>query len=86
MSALIREADEADLPAVLALYAQPGLDDGRVLSLDQARDTWRQFARYPSYRLFVAEEGGAVVATYALSSCTTWRTREHRRRSPKTWW
>lgn len=66
MSALIREADEADLPAVLALYAQPGLDDGRVLALDQARDTWRQFARYPSYRLFVAEEGGAVVATYAL--------------------
>jgi len=66
VSAVIREADEADLPAVLALYAQPGLDDGRVLSLDQARDTWRHFARYPSYRLFVAKEGGAVVATYAL--------------------
>lgn len=66
MSVSIREAGEGDLPAVLALYAQPGMDDGRVLSLDEARETWRQFARYPSYRLFVAEEGGAVVATYAL--------------------
>ena len=33
MSVLIREATEDDLPAVLALYAQPGMDDGPERSL-----------------------------------------------------
>ena len=67
MTVSIREARDADLPAVLALYAQPGMDDGQVLTHDEARAIWQQFARYPSYRLFVAEDtGGEVVATYAL--------------------
>ena len=67
VSLLIREALEADLPSVLALYAQPGLDDGEVLSLEEARTVWRQFARYPSYRLFVAQnETNTIVGSYAL--------------------
>ena len=68
MTVTIREARDADLPAVLALYAQPGMDDGQVLTHDEARAIWQQFARYPSYRLFVAEDGagGEIVATYAL--------------------
>jgi ribosomal protein S18 acetylase RimI-like enzyme len=67
VSLLIREALESDLSAVLALYAQPGLDDGEVLSLDEARTVWRQFARYPSYRLFVAQnETNTIVGSYAL--------------------
>lgn len=64
---VMREATADDLPAVLALYAQPGLDDGDVLSPDQAREVFAQFARYPSYRLFVACEGnGRVIGSYAL--------------------
>lgn len=77
MSLLIRQATEDDLPAVLAMYAQPGLDDGQVLSLDDAKRLLAQFARYPSYRLWVAcdttrhtapdvARGGEVVGTYAL--------------------
>ena len=67
MTVTIREARDADLPAVLALYAQPGMDDGDVLTPDEARAIWQQFARYPNYRLFVAEDkGGEIVATYAL--------------------
>ena len=67
MTVSIREARDADLPAVLALYAQPGMDDGDVLTHDQARAIWQQFARYPNYRLFVAEDvSGEIVATYAL--------------------
>ena len=67
MTVSIREARDADLPAVLALYAQPGMDDGQVLTHDEARAIWQQFARYPNYRLFVAEDtGGEIVATYAL--------------------
>lgn len=65
---MLREATAADLPAVLALYAQPGLDDGEVLSPEAARDVFAQFARYPNYRLFVAcdADSGAVLGSYAL--------------------
>jgi GNAT superfamily N-acetyltransferase len=63
----IREATEADLPGVLALYAQPGMDNGNVLSPEEAIALWQQFARYPSYRLFVAHNtAGETVGTYAL--------------------
>jgi ribosomal protein S18 acetylase RimI-like enzyme len=64
---LLREATADDLPAVLALYAQPGLNDSQVLPLERAREVFAQFARYPSYRLFVAcNEAGHVLGSYAL--------------------
>jgi len=74
MTWLIRQAVAADLPAVLQLYAQPSMDNGRVLTLPQAEQLWAQFSLYPNYRLFVAcsqahEESKpveAVVGTYAL--------------------
>jgi GNAT superfamily N-acetyltransferase len=66
MSVLIREATKSDLPAVLSLYAQPGLDDGKVLSVSDAERVFAEFSRYPNYRLFVACDGGEVVGTYAL--------------------
>ncbi|MFG1464442.1 GNAT family N-acetyltransferase [Xanthobacter sp. DSM 24535] len=62
----IRHAGEADLPAVLALYAQPGMDDGAMLPLDEAQVLFRRFAQYPDYKLYVAEAGGTVVGTFAL--------------------
>jgi GNAT superfamily N-acetyltransferase len=66
MNILIREATRSDLPAVLSLYAQPGLDDGKVLSVSDAERVFAEFSRYPNYRLFVACDGGEVVGTYAL--------------------
>lgn len=64
---MLREATADDLPAVLALYAQPGLDDGDVLGPEQAREVFAQFARYPSYRLFVAcDAADRVLGSYAL--------------------
>jgi len=81
MNLLMREATEDDLPAVLALYAQPAMDNGKVLTLDEAKTLLAQFRQYPSYRLWVAceaspnassdaesgdESGGQVVGTYAL--------------------
>lgn len=62
----IREAQEADLPAILALYAQPEIDDGAVLPLDAAQAIYAQFARYPQYTLYVAEEDGRIVGSYAF--------------------
>ena len=69
MSINIRQATAEDLPSVLALYAQPGMDDGKTLSLVEAEKIHQQFSRYPSYRLFVAcdeTQGGRVIGTYAL--------------------
>lgn len=66
MTLVIREAKEADLPHVLSLYAQPEIDNGKVLSLDEAKQTFRRFADYPDYRLFVAEEESVVVGSCAL--------------------
>lgn len=65
----IREATAADLPDVLTLYAQPGMNDDRVLDLAQAQEIHAQFARYPSYRLFVAYATDAperLLGSYAL--------------------
>ncbi|MCU0943299.1 MAG: GNAT family N-acetyltransferase [Hydrogenophaga sp.] len=63
----LREATADDLPAVLALYAQPGMNDSGVIDLDQARAIFAQFARYPSYRLWVAcDAQGEVIGSYAL--------------------
>jgi GNAT superfamily N-acetyltransferase len=63
---VIREAVRADLPAVLALYADPSLDNGVVLSIEEAEAIYDAFARYPSYRLFVALQSSEVVGSYAL--------------------
>lgn len=63
---IIRLATKADLPEVQRLYAETGLDGGNPLPLAAARDIFARFARYPSYRLWVAERNGGVVGTYAL--------------------
>jgi GNAT superfamily N-acetyltransferase len=63
----LREATSEDLPQVLALYAQPGLDDGDTLSLAEAEAIFATFSRYPSYRLFVASVDEKIVGTYALA-------------------
>lgn len=69
MNLLIRQATPEDLAQVLALYAQPGLDDGETLDLAKAQQILAEFARYPNYRLFVAcpsDQPRRVVGSYAL--------------------
>lgn len=63
---IIRPAVPEDLPGVLALYAQPEIDDGNVLSLDEAARLHAKFARYPDYTLYVAETDDRVVGSFAL--------------------
>ncbi|MGU3495778.1 GNAT family N-acetyltransferase [Xanthobacteraceae bacterium A53D] len=62
----IRPATAHDLSAIMALYAQPGMDDGKVLPLDEAKAIFARFARYPDYVLYVAEDGAEIVGTFAL--------------------
>jgi GNAT superfamily N-acetyltransferase len=62
----VRPAVAADLPAVLALYAQPEMDDGAVLPLGEAERLLARFSAYPDYTLYVAEQDRRIVGTYAL--------------------
>lgn len=66
MSIKIRKAIEADLPAVLKLYAQKDIDNGDVLSMDEAEVAFSKFGLYPNYSLYIAEIAGKVVGTFEL--------------------
>ena len=66
MSVHIRQAVSADVAAVLALYAQIDFNNDAVLPEAAAQKIFAEFARYPSYRLFVAMDAAQVVGSYAL--------------------
>jgi GNAT superfamily N-acetyltransferase len=66
MDVEIRKATEADLPAILRLYAQPGIDDDQVLALDAASAIFQRMATYPRYHVYVALREDAIVGTFAL--------------------
>ncbi len=53
MDLVIRRATESDLPGVLRLYGQPGMNDGQVLTLEAAATLFRRMDTYPEYGLFV---------------------------------
>jgi GNAT superfamily N-acetyltransferase len=63
---VIRAATETDLENVLALYAQPDIDDGKVLCIEEARDIFARFKRYPDYTLYVVQDGEEIVGSFAL--------------------
>ncbi len=65
-SPIIRLATQDDLPDILRLYALPDFDDGRALSLDDARNKFERLQRYPDYHLYVALDGGRIVGTFSL--------------------
>jgi GNAT superfamily N-acetyltransferase len=65
-SCFCREAAKADLPGILRLYAQPDLDDGKVLSLSEAERVFERMAQYPNYKIHVAVCEARIVGTFAL--------------------
>ena len=66
MEYVIREAIDTDLPAILSLYAQPDMDDGKVMELETAKEIFRKIGTYPNYRVFVATFHDRIVGTYVL--------------------
>lgn len=62
----IRPAQRTDLPGVLALYAQPEMDDGVTLPIADAERLFARFATYPDYTLYVATHDDRIVGTFAL--------------------
>ena len=62
----VRPATAADVESVLDLYAQPDFDAGRALPADDARRILARFSAYPDYTLYVAEQNGRIVGSFAL--------------------
>ncbi len=62
----IRQAADSDLPTLLRLYSQLGMDDGKVLDPVTAGMILRRMDRYPDYHIFLAEREGETVGTFAL--------------------
>lgn len=61
-----RAASKTDLPEILRLYAQPDLDDGKVLALAEAERIFEHMASYPDYKIYVAVCNDRIVGTFAL--------------------
>ena len=62
----VRPGTVEDLPQVLMVYTQSGLDHGTILTLTDAEKWFKQIQRYPRYTLWVACFAQRVVGTFAL--------------------
>jgi GNAT superfamily N-acetyltransferase len=62
----IREAAEADLPAILRLLSESGIDGGHSFSLDEARAHLALIRSTSDFRLLVALIDGEIAGTYSL--------------------
>ena len=62
----IREAAAIDLPELLRLYRQLLPADTPDMSLADAERIFLRIGNYPDYRIYLAEQNGLAVATYAL--------------------
>jgi GNAT superfamily N-acetyltransferase len=61
-----RIAKKSDLSEILRLYAQPDLDDGKVLSQLEAENIFERISKYPNYIIYVAILKGKIVGTFTL--------------------
>jgi hypothetical protein len=51
---IIRSACEEDIPAILELYSQLGMDDGKTLTIEDAQKILSWMKSYPDYSLYVS--------------------------------
>lgn len=66
MQITLREVIEPDLPLILPLYGHLGMDDGSILTLEQARPIFRRMRKYPDYQLFATEAAGEILGVFAM--------------------
>jgi GNAT superfamily N-acetyltransferase len=53
---IIREAENADVSAILELYQQPDMDNGKAISIEKASRILDRLDTYPFYKFFVATQ------------------------------
>src|SRR5258708_39708858 len=62
----IRDATDADLPGILRVLADSGIDGGQSFTVDEAHAHLAQLRVWPRFRLLAAMSDGEVVGTYSL--------------------
>jgi GNAT superfamily N-acetyltransferase len=62
----IRDADDADLPGVLHVLAESGIDGGHSFTLDEARQHLSRIRQGSKYRLLAVRADGEIAGTYTL--------------------
>jgi GNAT superfamily N-acetyltransferase len=62
----IRDASEDDLPAVLRILAESGIDGGQSFTLEEAREHFARIRGRSGFRLLVAMVDGEIAGTYTL--------------------
>jgi GNAT superfamily N-acetyltransferase len=62
----IRDATDEDLPGILRVLADSGIDGGHSFSVDEARAHLKKIRAWPQFRLLAVVSGGEVVGTYSL--------------------
>ncbi len=62
----IRDAVDSDLPGVLEILADSGIDGGSSFTLDEAREHLARLRASPNFRLLVAVVDGELAGTYSL--------------------
>ncbi len=66
METEISKATGKDLPSILHLYANLGMDDGNILTLKEAKRIFNRIKTYPDYKLYIARVDKEIVGTFAL--------------------
>lgn len=62
----IREAGESDIGKLLEIYSQPSIDNGAVLTTEEAKEIFKTINSYPNYKIYVAEIEKKIVGTIAV--------------------
>ena len=62
----IRRASKEDLPAIMSLYVQAGLEQKGESNLPAATSIWERILSYPDYRIYVAIQDRELVGAFEL--------------------
>src|SRR5947209_6564846 len=62
----IRDARDEDLPGVLRVLAESGIDGGSSFTEQEARDHLARIRQWPNFRLLAAVVDGEIAGTYSL--------------------
>lgn len=62
----IRDAEALDMPGVLRVLAESGIDGGHSFTLEEAREHYARIRQWPNFRLLVAVTDGEIAGTYSL--------------------